>query len=189
LTHSDESNHNDPHNQLLISFSLFVMLTHNVSSRKSLNCDRFCTSNFNLLSSLQKGNNFKNEAIVGLFCESSRAFTHSQITIATIERPSRTSPGAPSVFSLAPHIALRSPRQVATAESPQTDAILMCREATSIRRMDSGSWAAAAATPARPPRELVRIEPHGVVTHGIDRGAEAAMAILVYRIGTRATRP
>jgi hypothetical protein len=36
----------------------------------------------------------------------------------------------------------------------------------------------------RPPPELVRIEPQGAVTHGIDRGAEAAMAILVHRIAT-----
>jgi hypothetical protein len=71
--------------------------------------------------------------------------------------------------------------------TPQTDAILVCREAASIRPVDSGSQAAAAAR-ARPPPELVLVEPHGAVTHGIDRWAEAVMVISVHRIGWTAIR-
>jgi hypothetical protein len=41
-----------------------------------------------------------------LFCESSKRFIHSQIIAATIERPSRTSPGTPPLFSFVPYIAL-----------------------------------------------------------------------------------
>jgi hypothetical protein len=58
----------------------------------------------------------------------------------------------------------------------------------SIPPVDSGSRAAAAAWD-RPPPELVWIEPHGTVTHGIDPGAEAAVAILIHRIGTAAVGP
>jgi hypothetical protein len=68
----------------------------------------------------------------------------------------------------------------------------MYREPASVHPTDSGWRAAAAATTvarARPSPELVRIEPHGAVTHGIDRGVEAAMAILVHRIGTTAIQP
>ena len=73
------------------------------------------------------------------------------------------------------------------AENPETEPTLGCREATLIRPVESG-WRAAAAARARPPSELVWIEVHGAVTHGIDRGAEAAMVILVHRIGPTATR-
>ena len=64
----------------------------------------------------------------------------------------------------------------------------MCREAALIRPVESG-WRAAAAALARPPPELVWIEAHGAVTHGIDRAAEAAMAILVHRIGPTQSDP
>jgi hypothetical protein len=116
-------------------------------------------------------------------------FSHSQIniTIETVEPRSRPSPGAPSMTSLVSRIAQRFPRQLPTTEAPQTDATFMRREATSIRAVNSGSRAAAAAR-ARPPPELVWAEPHALVTHGIDRGSEAAMAILVHRIGTAAIR-
>jgi hypothetical protein len=81
------------------------------------------------------------EAIVELFCESSRTFIHSQITIATIEPRSRASPGAPSVFSLLPRIPSRPPRQVPTAKTSQLQATFAGREATSMRPVDSGSGA------------------------------------------------
>jgi hypothetical protein len=87
--------------------------------------------------------------------------------------------------SLVPRSAPRSPRQVPTANTPQTDATIVSREATSIRPVDSGSRAVAASR-AGPPPELVLIELHGAVTHGIHRGAEAAMAIMVHGIGTAA---
>jgi hypothetical protein len=73
------------------------------------------------------------------------------------------------------------------SETPETEAILVCREAALIRPVESG-WRAAAAAPARPPPELVWIDAHGAVTHGIDRSAEAVIAILVHRIGPKATR-
>jgi hypothetical protein len=92
------------------------------------------------------------------------------------------------VISLVPRIAPLPPRQVPTADTLQTDAILMCRERASICPVDSSSRATAAARAAAP-GEVARIEPHGAVTHGIDRGAEGAMAILVHRIGTTAIRP
>jgi hypothetical protein len=68
--------------------------------------------------------------------------------------------------SLVPRIAPRPPhppRQVPTAETPQTHAILVCREAASIRPMDSGSRAEVAMARTRPPPELVRTARHGVV--------------------------
>jgi hypothetical protein len=71
------------------------------------------------------------------------------------------------------------------ADTRQIRAILMCREAISIRPVDSGSRAAAVVVArARAPPELVHRESDGEVTYGIDRGAEVAMAILVHRIGT-----
>ena len=88
------------------------------------------------------------------------------------------------MFSHVPRIAPPPPRQVPTAGTPQTHAILGCRKATSVRPVDSGSRAVVAA--ARLPPELVRIELHGATTHGINHGAEAAMVILVHRIGTAA---
>jgi hypothetical protein len=71
------------------------------------------------------------------------------------------------------------------AQTPETEPTLGRREAASIRPVESG-WRAAEAARARPPPELARREPHGAVTHGIDPGADAAMAILVHRIGTAA---
>jgi hypothetical protein len=113
--------------------------------------------------------------------ESSRAHVHYLIAIATIEPPSRALTGAPSTFSLVPCIAPRPPRQVRTAENPQTEAILVYCKAASIRPADRGA--------ARPPPEVVWMERHGEGTHGIDRVGEAAMAILVHRIGMAAIRP
>jgi hypothetical protein len=69
----------------------------------------------------------------------------------------------------------------------RTEPILMCREAALIRPVESG-WRAAAAARARPLPELVWVEACGAVTHGIDRGAEVAMAILVHRIEPTAIR-
>jgi hypothetical protein len=54
LTHSDESNYTDPHNQSPILFNCCVILTRDVSSRKISDCDRQLTSNLTLLSSLLK---------------------------------------------------------------------------------------------------------------------------------------
>jgi hypothetical protein len=73
------------------------------------------------------------------------------------------------------------------AETPETEAILGYRGAALICPVESG-WLAAAAARARPLPDLVWVEAHGAVTHGIDRGAEVAMAILVHRIGPTATR-
>jgi hypothetical protein len=56
------------------------------------------------------------------------------------------------MFSPVPPIAPRLLRQVPTAEAPQTDVTLVCREAASIRPVDSG-WRATAAA-ARPVRRL-----------------------------------
>jgi hypothetical protein len=57
------------------------------------------------------------------------------------------------MFSLVPRIAPRSILEVPTADTPQTDATLVYREATSIRPVDSGSRAAMAAALAYPPPE------------------------------------
>jgi hypothetical protein len=60
------------------------------------------------------------------------------------------------MFSLVPRIAPRPPRQVPTAETPQTNAILVRREAISMRSVDSESRAVAvAAAQIHPPPALV----------------------------------
>jgi hypothetical protein len=63
-------------------------------------------------------------------CKSSKQFRLSQILIATIERPRRTSPGAPSLFCLVPPTA---PHQFPTARTAQTKTILVRCEAASMR--------------------------------------------------------
>jgi hypothetical protein len=91
------------------------------------------------------------------------------------------------MFSPIPRIAPRPPGSVPMAETPETGPTLGCREAVLIGPVESGWWAAATAR-VRPPPELVWMEAHGGVTHGIDRAADAAMAILLDRIGPTATR-
>jgi hypothetical protein len=96
------------------------------------------------------------------------------------------------MLPLVPRIAPRSPRQMPTVETPQADVTIVCRETASLRPVDSVPRAAAVAVAValvhlRP--ALVWVGPHRAVTHGIDRGVEAAMAILVHRIGPAAIRP
>jgi hypothetical protein len=144
LTHSHENNDTDLHdNQSSISLNLYVMFTRDMSSRKSVNCDHHSTSNSSSFLVFKKPTVSEGNVIEFLF-EWSRGSIHTQIIIANIEPPSRTSPGAPSVFSLVPLIAPRSPRQGLTADTLQTDAILICREAASIRPVASGSRAGVA---------------------------------------------
>jgi hypothetical protein len=55
--------------------------------------------------------------IIEILCESSRAVIYYQITITTIEPPSRASLGAPSMISLVPRIPPPLLHQVPTAET------------------------------------------------------------------------
>jgi hypothetical protein len=107
--------------------------------------------------------------IVALFDSRSRQFIPSKIIIASTERPRRTSPGAPFPFSLVPPTASH---QFPTARPAQTNAILVRREAASIRPPTTccGSW--------RPREEPIgsRARPDSTarccraVTYGIDSG-------------------
>jgi hypothetical protein len=158
------------------------MLTRDVSSRKPLNCDHFCTSNFNFLSGFQKVDEFRRKQLLSSFVSrQERLFIPRSPSRPLSCRVAHHRERRPCSFFV-PRIALRPLRQVPTADTPQTNATLVRREAALIRPVDSGS-------PAGPPPELVPIEPHGAVTHAIDREAEATMAILVHRIGTTAIGP
>jgi hypothetical protein len=71
------------------------------------------------------------------FYQSPRWFIHSQIIVGVIKLPSRPSPGAPSMSSSIP---LTTTHQFSTADTRQTDAILVHCEAASIR--PRGRWLA-----------------------------------------------
>jgi hypothetical protein len=69
-----------------------MIFSRNMSSRKSLNCDRHLASKIEAQISIFHMVFKKliiSEQIIGLFCELSRQFIHSPIIIATTEPPSR----------------------------------------------------------------------------------------------------
>jgi hypothetical protein len=74
---------------------------------------------------------------------------------------------------------------LSNVDIPQTDVILVCPEAASMRPVDDGPREVAAVAAADPPK-LVRTAPHGAVTNRIDHGADAATVTSVHRIETTA---
>jgi hypothetical protein len=91
--------------------------------------------------------------IYRLFCEKPRQFIHSQIITATIERPSRASPGTLSLFSLIPRIASS---QLPAACIAKSNVVLAQCEVARCLPVDTGSRAAGEGAKAHSPSELGR---------------------------------
>jgi hypothetical protein len=88
------------------------------------------------------------------FCQSSKRFIHPLITIATIERPSHTLPGARSLVDA-------SAQRVLMANTGQ---IRQCSGAVKQpRRVPLGECSLPMAEEAHPPSEIVRIALHCAV--------------------------
>jgi hypothetical protein len=92
-----------------------------------------------------------------LFCESFRQWIHSQIVIATIEWPSRTSLGAPSLVDVLHPINCPRP-------TPYQPTQFSCAaKRPRCLPVNDDSPAAAEVAEAHPLSELVRTEPHAAV--------------------------
>jgi hypothetical protein len=106
-----------------------MILTRNMSSGKSPNCDRQPASKIEAQIStfhMVVRKLIISEQIIGLFYELSRQ-SNSFILRSSLRPLSRrvASPGGSSRCSPVPHIAGRSPNQLSNVNIPQTDAILV----------------------------------------------------------------
>jgi hypothetical protein len=181
LTHSDESNHNDPHdNQSPISFNLFVMLTRDMSSPKILKRDRQSTSNFNLLSGFQKVYNFRRKQLLSSFVSrQGRLFIHRSASRPLNRRVAPHPERRPCPFLF------RSLSRIPLVKCQRARNRRPTQPSRAAKRSRYIPWTAAQGPWQQSP-ELIQIEPHAAATQGIDRRAQAAMAILVHCIGTAA---
>jgi hypothetical protein len=116
------------------------------------------------------------ERIVGLFCKWGNLLIHSQIIIASTERPSHASTEAPSLFSFVPSIAPRPARNCprATLHKP-ADRRARSGLDTSPCPAARRSWPSGSGPSTTGARPDSTTRCHRAVTHGIDQRAEAAM--------------
>jgi hypothetical protein len=91
------------------------------------------------------------------FCESLRRFIHSPIIIASIERPSRTSPGAPSLVN-----ALCSVNSSHPTQHKPTQSLCIAKRPRCVP-VDNGSPAVVEVMQAHSPSELLRTASHGAI--------------------------